>query len=40
MKTLLGTLIAFGLFASAANASIPAPVMSDTVVEYGCRYGY
>jgi hypothetical protein len=40
MKTILGTLIALGLLAGAANASTPAPVKTDSVVEYGCGYGW
>jgi hypothetical protein len=40
MKTILGTLIALSFLAGAANASTPAPAKTDSVIEYGCGYGW
>jgi hypothetical protein len=40
MKTIASALLALSFLAGAANASTPAPVKTDTVVEYGCGYGW
>lgn len=40
MKTIMSALIALGFLAGVANASTPAPVQAETVLEYGCGYGH
>ena len=40
MKTIVSALLALSFLAGAANASTPTPVKTDTVVEYGCGYGW
>ena len=40
MKSIVSALVALSFLAGAANASTSTPVKTDTVVEYGCGYGY
>jgi len=39
MKTIFGALLALGFLAGAANAA-PVGTQNDTVIAYGCGYGY
>jgi hypothetical protein len=39
MKTIIGALLALGFLAGTANAA-PVGTQNETVLEYGCGYGY
>ena len=40
MKTIISAILALGFLTAAANAAPVASTQADTVVEWGCGYGY